>query len=322
MLPIRGADGPERGEDLELDAVTDAVLAADPTGIVFGDVLRETYDQLYDPSRTGRYSWTQLRKTEKTHMGTLVEINVHRAYEFNDGTAMDYEIAGVDVDCKYSQTLGGWEFPPEAYDGGHLCLVVWASDELSRFHVGLVRATPNGLGAPNRDMKRKLVGRGMDRVRWLFRDAPLPENLLLHLDEDRRERIFAAGGRRNSGQRRVDMLFRLVQQRLVNRASVEAAAQQKDPMKRARDARKRDRLGGEGILVLGHQEHDPDVARDLGLPVPGKGQFVSARVVLAEGTSRALAAEIEGEWWRLASEDDPVVPAPLMPRVSRRATEE
>jgi hypothetical protein len=93
-------------------------------------------------------------------------------------------------------------------------------------------------------------------------------------------------------------------------------------MKRARDARKLERLGSEGILVLGHQEHDPDVARDLGLPTPGKGQFVSARVVPAEPTTRAAAAEIEGEPWRLANEDDPVVPAPLMPRVSRRATED
>jgi hypothetical protein len=320
-LAISATD-PERGEDLELDAVTDAVLAADPTGTVFGDVIRQTYDQLYDPSRTGRYSWAQLRKTEKTHMGTVVEINLHRAFEFGDGLSMDYEIAGVDVDCKYSQTLGGWEFPPEAYDARHLCLVLWASDELSRFSVGLIRVARDVLGAPNRDMKRKLVGEGIDAVRWLFQDTPLPENLLLHLDEDLRARIFAAGGRRNSGQRRVDMLFRLVQRRLVNRASVEAAAQQKDPMKRARDARRRDRLGGEGILVLGHQEHDPDVARDLGLPVPSKGQFVSARVAPAEPSTGAETAEIEGEMWRLAIDDDPVVPAPLMPRVSRGAIED
>jgi hypothetical protein len=255
-------------------------------------------------------------------MGTLVEINLHRAFEFDDGVSMDYEIAGVDVDCKYSQTLGGWEFPPEAYDARHLCLVVWASDELSRFSVGLIRATSDVLGAPNRDMKRKLVGNGIEAVRWLFQDTPLPENLLLHLDEDVRAQIFAAGSLWNSGQRRVDMLFRLVQRRLVNRASVEAAAQQKDPMKRARDARRRDRLGGEGILVLGHQEHDPDVARDLGLPVPHKGQFVSARVTPAEVTTRAETAEIGGELWRLANDDDPVVPAPLMPRVSRGVAED
>jgi hypothetical protein len=78
----------------------------------------------------------------------------------------------------------------------------------------------------------------------------------------------------------------------------------------------------EGILVLGHQEHDPDVARDLGLPVPRKGQFVSARIVPAEPGTRAPTAEIEGESWRIANEDDAVVPAPLMPRVSRRGTED
>jgi hypothetical protein len=42
-----------------------------------------------------------------------------------------------------------------------------------------------------------------------------------------------------------------------------------------------ERVGREGILVLGHQEHDPEVARDSG-PDPGKGQFVSSRIVPAE----------------------------------------
>jgi hypothetical protein len=77
-------------------------------------------------------------------------------------------------------------------------------------------------------------------------------------------------------------------------------------MKRARDARRHDRLGSEGILVLGHQEHDPDVARDLGLPVPSKGQFVSARVAPAEPSTGGKTAEIGGELWRLAGDDDPV----------------
>ena len=251
-------------------------------------------------------------------MGTLVEINIHRAFEFGDGAAMDYEIAGADVDCKYSQSIGGWEFPPEAYDGRHLCLVVWASDDASAWSAGLIRVAPDDgyLGSPNRDMKRKLLGAGLARVRWLHKDASLPENLLLHLGDDVRDQIFAAGGTRNSGQKKVNMLFRLVQQRMVNRGSVETVAQQKDPMKRARDARKPEHLGSEGILVLGHQEHDPDVARDLGLPVPRKGEFISARVVPA-GESPAPSAEIAGSRWRLAHDDDLVVPAPLMPRTSR-----
>lgn len=81
---------------------------------------------LLDGQHTGRFRWEQLYKTEKAHMGTLVEINLQREFGFGDGVDMDYRIVGVDVDCKFSQTPGGWMIPPEAV--GHLLLVVWASD--------------------------------------------------------------------------------------------------------------------------------------------------------------------------------------------------
>src|SRR4051794_22790055 len=97
---VVGFEPPVRGEDPELDAVEDAIRSVDPTGELVADVLRETFDQLYDGQRTGRYRWEQLLKTEKTYMGTLVEINLHRAFDFEDGFRMDYRIAGVEVDCK------------------------------------------------------------------------------------------------------------------------------------------------------------------------------------------------------------------------------
>ena len=68
-------------------------------------VLRDTLDQLYDGQRTGRYKWDQLHKTEKTHCGTLVEINMQREFQFADGKKLDYKIANTEVDCKYSQKL-------------------------------------------------------------------------------------------------------------------------------------------------------------------------------------------------------------------------
>ena len=53
-------------------------------------------------------------------------------------------------------------------------------------------------------------------------------------------------------------------------------------MKRAGDARLPQNLGCEGFLILGHQGTDPHIARGLDLPVPGKGELVSCRVVPAE----------------------------------------
>jgi hypothetical protein len=329
-------DPPAMGDDLELDSVAAIILAKDSDGEMLGDALRETYDQLYDGQRTGRWNPDQLHKTEKTHMGTLVEINVHRAFEFDDGKEMDYRVGGIEVDCKFSARLGGWMLPREAYLHNHLCLVIWANEEHNRWEAGLVRATPRStgldpaadddlLGAENQDRKRPLTPAGESRIRWLYPSPTLPENLLMHIPAETRERILSAAPanrRKPTGQAKINMLFRLVQHRLVNRGSVVTVAQQKDSPKRARDARKRKHLGKDGILVLGHQEHDPLVAEALGLPVPTKGDFVSARVVPAEPGFAGDAADIEGMRWRLALDEDPVVPAPLMPRVSRRGDDE
>lgn len=328
---VPGYSPPEPGTDPELDTVEEIIRATDPDGTILADVIRETYDQLYDGQRTGRWSPDQLHKTEKTHMGTLVEINVHRAFAFGDGERMDYSIAGIEVDCKFAARLGGWMLPREAYLHDHLCLVIWASEEANRWEAGLVRASRRSprlstaadddlLGAENQDRKRPLTPAGESRIRWLYDTPVLPENLLLHIDPDSRERIFNPPSSRlkPSGQAKVNMLFRVAQRRLVNRGSLVTVAQQLDSPKRARDARLPQNLGGEGILVLGHQENDPLVARDLGLPVPVKGDFVSARVTRAESNFVGPTAEIGGTVWRLANEDDAVVPAPLMPRVSRR----
>lgn len=330
VVPHRllGFDPPAAGADPELDAVAAAILAADPTGERFADVLRDTYDQLYDGQRTGRFRWEQLRKTEKTYMGTLVEINLHREFGFGDGVEMDYSIAGTDVDCKFSQSLGGWEFPPEAYEGNHLCLVVWANEESKRWEAGLVRVSGDVaglLGPENRDRKRKLTREGESQIRWLY-DAPrLPENLLLHLPDAVREAIFSAtppGRRSPTGQAKINMLFRRVQQRIINRATVLTVAQQDDAMKRARDARLPRHLGREGILVLGHQEDDPLVAAALGLPVPRKGEFVSVRVAPVEQGWKGPAVEIAGTRWRPSRADGPIIPAPSMRRASRPSSDD
>jgi hypothetical protein len=90
------------GDDPELSSVEARLRILDPAGAQVAEVLRDTLDQIYDGQHTGRWSYDQLHKTEKTHVGTLVEINLHRKFDFADGIVTDYRIAGVEVDCKYS----------------------------------------------------------------------------------------------------------------------------------------------------------------------------------------------------------------------------
>jgi Restriction endonuclease NaeI len=304
-------------DDPELEAVAAQLHALDPAGAQVAEVLRDTLDQIYDGQHTGRWSYDQLRKTEKTHVGTLVEINLHRRFGFTDGIVTDYRIAGVEVDCKYSMNYGGWELPPEAMD--HVCLLITASDQRSSWYAGLIRVRESLLRArSNRDAKRQLSASSHTYIRELWSDnRKLAENLFLGLDADIRNRIFGAKANRGNqhGQARVNELFRLVQHRIIRRAELATVAQQDDFMKRARgNGGARTALGPEGILVLGHQDNDPNVAGALGLPIPKKGELVSGRVIPARNDRNDAVAIIEGERWALARPDDPVVAAPIVPR--------
>jgi hypothetical protein len=306
--------------DAELDAVEAELYRLDPSGDRVANVLRETLDQLYDGQRTGRWCFDGLHKTEKTHMGTLVEINMQREFQFDDGEDMDYCIAGVDVDCKYSMKPYGWMLPPEVV--GHIALLMTSNEDAATWRAGLLRITPDLLrDSKNRDVKKELVAAKRQRIRWLWDDhRRLPPNLFYQLDDATRTAIFSAKARRGNGhgQACLNELFRRVQGQIIRRSEVATVARQADFMKRARDSGgSRDQLRPEGILVLGHQGNDPLVAAALGIPVPNKGELVAARVVPAQPGRSDPVALIRGEAWAVAHPDDPVLQAPVVDRKLR-----
>ncbi|MFE3636013.1 NaeI family type II restriction endonuclease [Streptomyces sp. NPDC059168] len=306
-------------QDKEIEAVKAALYAIDPDGHHMGAVIRSTYDQLLDGRRMGRWDYAQLHKTEKTHMGTLVEINIYKDFGFSEGKVADYLIDGIEVDCKFAQRVGGWEIGPELV--GCICLVITASDEKSTWKAGLVRASEEHLRATeNRDKKRRLNPAGVASICWLWGgQRKLTINQLLHMDPVKRQRIMSATGKikGKNGQARINQLFLEIQKVIVRRVTVETVGHGlDDPLKRARsNGGARDTLRGDGILVLGHQDNDPFVARSLNLPVPSKGEFISVRVVPApQPRDGRPTAEIEGEHWVIANDDDPKVTAPVIPR--------
>ncbi|MFE2550711.1 NaeI family type II restriction endonuclease [Streptomyces sp. NPDC059355] len=305
-------------DDPELALVYSQLRQLDPAGQRFATVLRDTIDQLLHGEVTGRYDWKSLFKTEKTHAGTVVEINLQREFAFEDGVDMDYRIGGVDVDCKYSQKFGGWMIPPEAV--GHLCLLVWADDKESLWSAGLLRIAPELLnGGSNRDMKLTVKAEHRAKILWLWRDAALPENTLLHMDPADREAVFA----QKSGQARLNELFRRAQRRRIGRNVVRTVAQQKDYMKRVRgNGGSRSSLRREGIIIMGDYRAHQEMARQLGLPVPQEGDFVSARVVRSVPEDSKPFAVINGDAWSLAESGDPVTPAPLLPAHTASAAAE
>ena len=297
--------------DKELAAVAAELRAFDPDGSRTARVLRDTFDQLYDGRRTGRYRWDQLYKTEKTHCGTLVEINLQREFKFSDGESLDYLIGGVDVDCKYSQTIGGWMIPPEARD--HICLVVSAADTPAPiWSLGLVRASAAHLNlGSNRDAKSTLNTAGRNAIVWIHQNAPLPPNVLLQLDPATVDRIFAEA----SGQKRINELFRSALGTVIGRAAVATVAQQDDYMKRVRaNGGARTLLQPEGIIILGQFQSHVAIARALGVPVPGPGDSVSLRVTPAKKRGAGVI-EINQRLWKVAAPGDPIVAGPDLPSI-------
>jgi hypothetical protein len=146
-----------------------------------------------------------------------VEIVLARELYLADGTALDYTIAGADVDCKFSHRLGGWMIPPDA-------------------------------GEPHRR------GHGGDA-------------------DDFMKRVRDGGGAR-------------------------------------------DQLRAEGIVIFGDYAADQVLACALGLPRPGPGEFVSARLTRRRGGGPDFAGSIrlDGAGWRLAAPGDPPEPAPRLAR--------
>lgn len=296
--------------DAELEAVVAAYKKLDPDGSRTAQVIRNTFDQLYNGQLTGRFCWEQLHKTEKTHCGTLIEINLHREFNFEDGSEMDYKIAGVEVDCKYSQTINAWMIPPEAR--GHLCLVVSALDNVSpTWSMGLVRVTTERLNAGgNRDAKSTLNDAGRKAISWLFKNSPLPPNVLLQIERDVIKRIMA----HKSGQAAIKDLFRFAQCKIVGRAAVATVAKQADYMKRVRaNGGARTALKPEGILILGQFKSHAAIARSLDIPVPGQGDTISVRIARASQPGDGVA-KIGNHFWRVASPNDPVITAPDLPK--------
>ncbi len=297
--------------DPEIAAVEMELRSLDPDGTKTARVLRDTIDQLYDGQRTGRYKWEQLYKTEKTHCGTLVEINLQREFKFADGEEMDFRIADIEVDCKYSQKNGGWMIPPEAH--GHICMLLWAKDSATPvWSLGLVRISPDVLNTGgNRDAKLTLNTAGRSSIRWLWDRASLPPNVLLQLDNDIVEKIMSL----KHGTQRTNELFRQALGMIVGRSVVATVAQQDDYMKRVREnGGARSSLKPEGVVVLGQYKSHAIIATALGIPVPGPGDSISVRLAPAQAPGPGVA-EIGGSYWQIAGSDDPIVPAPDLPKI-------
>lgn len=218
--------------DPELDAVFAALGAVADLEVQLSRSLRLALDEVIDGARTGRFAVSQLEKTEKTYIGTKVEILLRYTLGWQRGSKLDNLIEGVEVDTKFSLT-GQWMIPREAR--GEICLLAAADDSRARFSVGLLRMTPDVLrDGLNQDGKTSVSATGKQHIRWLCHERPMAPNFLLNLDADVRSSILE----HRSGKARITAFFEQVTNQLVPRAVVlQVIKLPGDPMKRAREAK-------------------------------------------------------------------------------------
>jgi hypothetical protein len=229
--------------DVALEKVRSFFAAKPNLASVVGDALRQAFDEVIDGPRTGRYRIEQLEKTEKTYIGTKVEIVLRAELELERGVTLDNLICGSEVDTKFSLS-GGWMIPREAV--GEICLLVSGNDNAGTFNVGLLRTVPAVLRrGTNQDGKNSVSAASKAQIVWLLRNEALPRNFLLDIDEELRAAILAP----RSGSGRLRSLFTLATGQLIPRSAILQVAQlQGDPLKRARELK--GRMFKNGIQVL------------------------------------------------------------------------
>lgn len=274
---------------------------ADALATRFPALLRGAIDDVILTPKTGRRCYDDLEKTEKTYIGTRVEIELRAMLGLPRGR-LDTVILGRDVDIKH--TMGNtWMIPTEAVD--QICLLVAADEARAACYLGLIVARPDVLTrSQNRDAKKSVAAAGFAQILWLLCDHPYPPNFWRDVAPDAVARIFAG----RSGNQRMATLFREIRNQPITRDVVAAVARQHDFMRRIRADNgqgTRDILAREGILLLSGQFDAPLIAA-LGLPPCPPDAFVSCRP-----TDRAAIALAAQHGIALGRADSAQMPLPM-----------
>jgi hypothetical protein len=234
--------------------------------------FRSAIDEVIDTARTGRFTLSELEKTEKTYLGTKFEILLRDWLQVPRGTVLDLRIGGEEVDVKSTSGGGsGWMIPPEAVE--RLCILLRVNEEQSLCAVGLARARQGYLRpGVNRDAKTGFSAAGRRNIWWMAQDFPYTPNFWTRIGLDLRQAIMTPRG----GTERVAALFENCLETPVSRVLISGIAAQDDFMKRVRrNGGARDLLAPKGIAIL-YSETDRELMLELGIPI-GKREFVSFR---------------------------------------------
>ncbi|MCO4098991.1 NaeI family type II restriction endonuclease [Gemmatimonas sp.] len=228
----------------------------------FGGLIRRAIDEVLSLGEK-RFSIEQLESPEKTYVGTRVEMLVRDELDVGRGSRADAQIAGHEVDIKWSKSLS-WMIGPENL--GTVCLGIGTDKSGELFSVGLF-VPHRDLVRPgsNRDQKLSLsTSFYRERVEWIAQRLPTPPNFFAALDAEVREDILS----QSSAQSRLRRLAELVPNVPIPRSAIEFASLNKDdPLRRVRKDAAR-RTPPLGDMVCLSERYGKEALEKLGVTLP------------------------------------------------------
>jgi Restriction endonuclease NaeI len=269
----------EHRDFVELNAIGTFILnvarQAERKGLdkEFPPLVRQMIDEVLDTPRTGRLTLTQLEKTEKTYLGTKIEIIIRDFLGVPKGIFLDLLIEGIEVDVK--NTIGrNWSIPREAID--KICLLVGVNERENFCYLGLIKARREYLSdASNQDGKRGISPIGKTNILWILHHERYPANFWAKFTEGELRRFHDVAN--VSPNERLARLFRHYQRKPVPRNAILDVARQLDSLKRVRaNGGARDLLAGEGIAILSG-EYKKELRTALGFGSLRRGEYVSIK---------------------------------------------
>jgi len=232
-------------------------------------LFRQAIDEVIDPARSGRFLLEELQNSEKTYIGTKIEIILRNHLKLDRGIRLDVVIAGTEVDIK-NTTGNSWMIPREAI--GHPCILLRTDEKAARCWFGLVIAHQDVLNpGGNQDQKTTIAAAHFINVMWMLYAHPYPRNFWEDVTASYRHELM----KMKSGNTRVISFFKHYIGIPISRDVLLALAPQKDTLKRLRkNGGARDKLSAAGIALLSGKYHSSLIAA-LRLPFCDPHQFIS-----------------------------------------------
>jgi len=258
---------------------------------LFGTAVQSSVDYVLDGARTGRFDLSSPRvdSDERRTVGTKLQYHLLDALGLPKLKGPDTLIAGVPVDVK--GTVGNnWSIPREGQC--EVCILVRIDVQRDTHSAWLMRTHRAWLynGQGNGDQKRGVVAEALKLYAVpLYPEAPLARNPLRLLDEDGLAAVFAPDAGLVT---RLTELFIRLPNVVFSRHVIETVGfQMDDPLRRAREAKKRVREAGFALLV-GKWVDDRETAKRLGFQLP-KGGWVA--VPLEQVPASELGRIVDGQ---------------------------